>query len=113
MKRIDAFKSDYFKSSHLTGQPLDAIINECVMAEIVGSNDEKPILSFKDQKMSLILNSVNWNTIEELYGDETDGWEGKKITLFQSSCEFQGKRVDCIRVREPAATDGPVDEIPF
>ena len=113
MKRIDAFKSDYFKSSHLIGQPLDAIINECVMGKIVGSDDEKPILSFKDQKMSMILNGVNWDAIEELYGDDTDGWGGKKITLFQSTCKFQGKKVDCIRVRPPAAAADPVDEIPF
>ena len=127
MKRTDAFKSDYFKSAHVADGPITVTIANCELTQLPGDDDEKPVLSFSDHDMKLILNATNWDAISDLYGDDSDGWKGKKIILYQDTTRFQGKTVDCIRVRgvesakarpKSAATDpnGPVeiiDEVPF
>ena len=68
-----------------------------------GDGEEKPVLRFNEAKKGLVLNRINSTTIQELYGPETTAWTGKRITLFPTTTEFQGKNVPCIRVRPPDA----------
>ncbi len=59
----------------------------------------------------MVCNKTNANTITKLYGDDTDAWIGKPITLCAREVEFQGEMVLAIRVSlkappigQPAAT---------
>jgi hypothetical protein len=61
--------------------------------------DDKWVLYFKGQDKGLVLNKTNAKTIAGLYGDDTDNWMGKPITLFPTQVDMQGKQVDAIRVR--------------
>jgi len=65
----------------------------------------KPVLYFHETEKGLVLNKTNANTIQGLYGAETDDWNGKRIALFSTEVDFQGKQTLAIRVRmkKPAA----------
>lgn len=124
--------SKYLKASDAEDSPVLTISH--VKEESIGQGaqaDMKWILFFEEEEKGLVLNRTNINTIAGMYGDDTDDWEGKKITLFATQVDFQGKQVDAIRVRnrppktkeakpaKPAATapaaeiDPDSEEAPF
>ena len=127
MKRSQAFKSKYLRGSELEGE-LELIIRDVRMVQIDPNDDAPKVVVFFNDGSPLILNSGNWNTIEEMYGDDSDQWIGKKIRVwFNPAVEYQGRRVGGIRVRTQTempegwsksklvekAADVPDSQIPF
>jgi hypothetical protein len=78
---------------------------------VSGDGETKPVLYFVGKKKGLVLNKTNATKLSAAYGDETDEWAGKDVILYPDQATFQGRVVDCIRVRVPAkvAEDGEVD----
>jgi hypothetical protein len=60
----------------------------------------KGVVYFDEMPRGLVLNRTNLKRIVGHHGNDTDGWIGKKITLYASETDFGGKTVECIRVRE-------------
>lgn len=99
MKTNEMFPSSYLKATDLKGKPVKLVIKGCKMEDL--GDDRKPVLTFKGTDKKLALNITNKNLIEEvLHSDETDDWNDKTIVLVPAKTEFQGKRVDCIRVSD-------------
>lgn len=67
----------------------------------------KLILKFHGTDVVLITNKTNAETISELYGDDTDEWAGKRITLFPTKTKFGTQKVACIRIRETVPNGKP------
>ena len=71
--------------------------------ESIGQGDEKElkwVLYFEEMEKGFVLNKTNGVVICEMYGEEMDGWVGKKISLYEKDdVEFGGKLVSAIRVR--------------
>lgn len=124
MKMSSAFPSDFLKAADLQGQNVKVIMGEVQMKEI--GDDKKPVLYFQGKNKGLVLNKTNSKKIVEAYGDDTDGWAGRELILFEAMVDFKGDTVAAIRVRVPQVKDqpsGPVrnaasraeldDEIPF
>lgn len=106
MKIGSAFPSDYLKSADLNGKAVRVTIAS-VTSEKVG-DDMKPVLHFAGKDKGLVLNKTNANRIVEAVGsDETDEWEGWSITLYPCKVDYQGKRVDAIRVDDRPGTSKP------
>jgi hypothetical protein len=100
----DMHPSNYLKASDLDDEDL-TLTMKAVKQESIGQGaqaEEKWILYFKGQDKGLVLNKTNTTTIAKLYGDDTDGWLGKRITLFATQVDFQGRQVDAIRVKNKA-----------
>lgn len=95
-----AFPSDYLKAADLQGRPAPVTISHVSM-ENVGGSDHKPVLYFHGKQRGLVLNKTNANIIASVHGEETDSWAGKRIELYPTQVEFQGKMVEAIRVRHP------------
>ena len=93
----------------------------------IGHNRTGNILHFANDERTLVLNHTNAHMVAALYGDETDAWSGKWITLFYDPTVTYGDEIKPgIRVRSfvPQAGDGSAlptakpkpsldDEIPF
>lgn len=94
-----AFPSDYLKESDLQGKTFTMTMGRVEIAKL--GDDQKPILYFQGAEKGLALNKTNANTIADAYGPETDNWHGKKLEVYPSETDYQGKRVPCIRVRIP------------
>lgn len=107
MKIGSAFPSSYLKAADLNGKAVKVTI-ESVSVEKIG-DDQKPILHFVGKDKGLVLNKTNANRIIEAVGsDETDDWEGWSITLYPCKVDYQGKRVDGIRVDDrPGSSKAP------
>ena len=132
------FPSKYLKAADLQGRDVMVTIERVTLEDLAGNGDDKdvkPVVYFKGKTSGLGLNKTNANTIADLYGPETDNWIGRAITLFPTHTDFNGRQVECIRVRvqapngampvQPAPAPAPVaappqqhqpiseDDIPF
>ena len=107
MRTGDAFPSNYLKAGDLNGRAVRVTIESVTMEKI--GDDRKPVVHFVGKDKTLVLNKTNSNRIQEATGtDEMDDWAGWAITLYACKVDFQGKRVDAIRVDDrPGASRGP------
>lgn len=104
MKLGDAFPGQYLKAGDLKGKRVQVVVDHVAAEEIGG--EPKLVAHFRGKDRGLVLNKTNANSIHMINGsDDTDDWEGTVVVLFPSKTEFQGKRVDCIRIDPP---DTPV-----
>lgn len=112
MKLSDAFPSNYLAKEDLppAGQSKTFTIRDVLMETMPGeTKEEKPVMYFSDEEKSFVLNITNFNLIAEIYGDDSDNWRGRQITLhIDPNIQYAGKRVGGIRVRGAIAppTDG-------
>lgn len=92
-----AFPSNWLKAADLQGRDIQVTIKEVVSEDI--GDGHKPVVYFTRGSKGLVLNKTNALTIAEVYGNDTDKWMGAVITVYPDKTQFQGRRVDCIRVR--------------
>ena len=117
MRISSAFPSEYLKPPDLQGQKVPVKISHVEMRDM--GDKVKPVLFFKAKDKGLVLSKTNSNTISAAYGDETEGWEGEEIVLFETQVEYQGRRMPGIRCFvPPRKPQRPPDEeinddIPF
>lgn len=108
MKRSDAFPSKYLKKEDVTN-PLIATIRHVEMGDVgmEENSDTKPIMFFREADIKpMVINSGNWDTIAELYGDDSDGWSMKQIEIYiDPNVKFSGKKVGGLRVRQPGGSN--------
>ena len=110
MKRSDVFKGKYLKAEELCGRSVTVTIERTDMEDITnsqsGNTEQKAVVYFRGKEKGLVLNQINWTSIEDQWGDETDGWPGRQITLFATTTPFGGKIVPCLRIKP--GTSAPV-----
>lgn len=99
MRVSDAFPSTHIKASDLQDRDATVTIAKVTIEEIGKDRENKPVLYFQGKEKGLVLNKTNAQTIAGLYGQETDDWVGKAITIFPTQTDFAGEQVECIRVR--------------
>lgn len=103
MKATDVFASKYISAADLRGKDVTVTIDR-VEIEKMQTGEKKPAMYFRGKDKGFLLNKTNFNTIAQVLGaDDTDDWEGKQITLYPTETDFQGKMVDCVRVRRQKA----------
>lgn len=106
MKLNEVYGGNYLKAEDIRGK--GDIRVEIESVSIMDSDDgkKKAVLHFRGKDKCLPLNITNANMVAEMHGEEMDEWEGKRITLHVCKVDFQGKRVDAIRVKEVASGNG-------
>jgi hypothetical protein len=126
----DAFPSKYLKAADLQKRQVSVVVSHAQYEKI--GNDDKLVLYFQGKQKGVVLNKTNANAVASAYGDDTDDWAGKPVTLFEAMVEYQGKMSPAIRMMipnsgarpTPAARPAPAsvgggagadmnDEIPF
>jgi hypothetical protein len=76
------------------------------------TKDRKPIVWFKGAKKPLALNKTNSKTIANMYGNMTEGWIGKSVTLYPTTTQVgPDSGVDCIRIK-PGVPKGKAEPMP-
>jgi hypothetical protein len=113
-KLSDAFPSPYLKADvdvpDLEDGSLDVTITGAKIEKMGqgAKQEDKVVLYFAETKKGLVLNKTNWSTIATVLGsDDTDDWEGQRISLYAKDVEFQGEMIRGIRVktRKPKPAD--------
>lgn len=59
---------------------------------------KKVVLSFKETDLQLILNKLNGIAIKLMFGENTRGWRGKRITFYPETGKWFGKKQQALRV---------------
>lgn len=109
MKRGDAFQSNFVKTEDLQGREHQLIIDRVEMGEVMNQDtnksEDKPVIFWRGKAKGMILNITNWDTLEEIYGDETDHWVGQPMTLYPTETRFGNRKVPCMRIRIPKGSE--------
>ena len=108
---------EYLCAADLQGRDVTLTIESLSKEElrVEGGMEDKWTLRFVEMESrrrkdpdaiakKLVLNKTNAKTIAKLLGNETDGWKGKAITVYPTTCKAFGETVDCIRVRPTLKT---------
>jgi hypothetical protein len=106
--------SDFLKADDI-GQNFWTVTISTVEMKEFDNGERKLATSFNELDKSLLLNMTNARTISDMYGGDTDMWVGRQIMLFTAPVDYQGKKVNAIRVRGPAPqqqTYNPVHHSP-
>lgn len=102
MRISQLFPSKYVKAADLNGKPVTLTIAKLVVEEMGhgAEKERKPVLYFEKATKGLVLNRTNAMTIAGLYGDESNEWAGKRVTIYPTRVRAFGTMQDAIRVRE-------------
>ena len=89
----------FLGGGHLSGDTVLTIA--AVVVEEMRDGTEKMCVQWQEPKfLPWLLNRTNIKRLQKLYGDNTDDWLGKAITLyFDPDIEFMGETVGGLRVR--------------
>ncbi len=104
MKRDEIFQSKYLKAADLAGKPVVVKIQAAPFETLKspeGKEQSKTVLYFTKAKKALPLNMINWDSVADICGDDTDAWPGHSIEIYPATTTMGGKLVDCIRIRHP------------
>ena len=104
MKLDEAFPSKWFKASDLDGEPRLVTIEGVKLETVEAGKPAKPVVMLRGMTQGFVLNKTNAQILAAFLGDDLDGWKGKKMVMFPTQAEFQGRMTDCIRVRAPKPT---------
>lgn len=100
MKANTAFPSKFLKAADLSGRRVVVTISHVAIEKF--DDGERPCVFFQGKDKGLVLNKTNFNAIADITGEEdSDDWGGKRITLYATKVDYQGKRVEAIRVDDP------------
>lgn len=101
MKSTDVFPSKYLKAEDVDGEPIVTIASVELesMKDKSGADIQKPVIYFSETDKGLVANKTNWSLIAKQYGDESDDWIGKQITLTVMDVDSFGDIVSAIRVK--------------
>jgi len=97
---------EFLYAFDLKGRDVTLTIDRVSAGKLKNGKKEskKPLCYFVEprDKRPLALNATNCKTIAKLYGNDTDEWRGKRITLYPTTTEMAGETVECIRIRPRA-----------
>ncbi len=105
MQRGDVFKSNYLAQADCRDDVLVLTIAS-VGLETVGQGkdaEERAVMHFAGNAKPMVINAGNWSICEELFGSESDHWQGKNIEVYvDPNVSFGGKRTGGLRLRRPS-----------
>ena len=118
MKVSQVYPTKYVKGEDLKEREVTLTIKGVTMEKMMptpGEETEEMVVWFNGTDKGYVLNQTNARTIAKLYGDDTDDWPGKRITLFPKKIHAFGKwqvvaNVKPVTPPTPARTQEQADE---
>lgn len=113
MKMSEMFPSRFLKAEEFGVDERKTLTIKTVEIEELGQGakkEPKPVVYFREIDKGLVLNKTNGAMVAELYGDDTDEWTGKKITLVTLEVDSFGDIVRAIRVSK-TVSGNPLDTL--
>lgn len=65
----------------------------------------KGVIYFEEMERGFVINKTNRVILQALFGRYVEDMIGKQITIYPTECQFEGKMVPCLRIKNkhPAA----------
>ena len=113
MKTSQMITSKFLKQSDFPDDQICTIRG--IKQENVGRDDAPApemrwTLYFREHEKPMVLNVTAIRVLEQAFGDESDDWKGKQVTVYvDPNVSFQGKVVGGLRLRpvKPAKAAAP------
>lgn len=106
MKVSEEFPSQFLEAAELGDKEWTLTVAKVEKMKGVKGRDGKPfdpkVVFFTKGKKGFCLNKTNAKIIRDKlkYGDDSEQWIGKPLTIYPTTCDAFGERnVPCIRVR--------------
>lgn len=108
------YDQEFLAAVELRGKDVTLTIDHVEAAKVKGAEgkeNKRPVVIFTKNRedgrpLKMVVNRTNGATIAGLYGKDTDGWRGKRITLYPQMVKAFGKTDEALRVR-PVAPPEP------
>lgn len=97
--------SEMIQSKFLRKEDIDDdLIVTCktvTLEDMPGDGDEKRwVLSFRELPKAMVLNATTIRVLAKAFGEDSDSWTGKKVTLYvDPNVSFKGQVVGGLRLR--------------
>jgi hypothetical protein len=122
-KISEIYAGQYVNATELpVGRRITAVITTAT-AQTVGQGDQASIKIVLDLRAvdgrvwpkSLVMNKLNSQMLAAVYGDDTEHWVNRHISIWREKVMFGGRLVDGIRMSAaaPAAGNGAAAAIPM
>jgi len=92
----EMFPSRFLRAADLPRKGMTLTIDALEQEDLNGEN--KWIMFFVEEEKGLMLNKTNATAIADELGGKTVEWSGHKVHLRKEKVDFQGRRVDAIRL---------------
>lgn len=84
-----------------------------VRLEDVSQGEQRWVLFFNEHTKGMVLNTTTIRVLEQAFGDDSDGWTGKKVMVYvDPNVSFQGRVVGGLRLRTPKGVKAPAKAPP-
>ena len=96
------FDRDYIAAFDLNGKDVTVTIAKVEGKQLTsagGKTNKKPVLHFDGAEKGFVCNKTNSRVIATLYGNFTEDWVGKKLTMYPTKTHSPAGETDCIRIR--------------
>ena len=95
MKRNELFPAKWVNAADVIDKPVVVKIARVTREILRGpnGNQDKGVVHFVGAAKALVLNVTNYNSIADIYGDETEKWPGCRIELYADKTPMDGKMV--------------------
>lgn len=103
-------ESKYLSHFELAGRDVTVTIKLIALSEIIGAGgkkSKKALVMFQGKQKGMVMGATCLKTIARIYGDDTDAWLGKPITIYPTTTEASGETVGTIRVRPVKPAGAP------
>ena len=108
------FKGDYISAVEFDGRTPTLTIATVKMARLPslkheGQEEDKGVIGFKETPRGMVVNRTNAECIAGMFGGNTDGWIGKRITLHAVKVPVGPKEELGIRIMGSPDLERPVN----
>lgn len=95
------FKGDYIAAVEFGSKRYTMTIKVVKVEKLEGDNGkvkDRGVVYFRETPRGWVLNRTNAILLAAMFGDETDAWAGKRVTLYAKKVQLGREMVDGIRV---------------
>jgi hypothetical protein len=96
------YPSKYVKAADLMGREITKTIKTVKLEELEGvdgTKKAKVIVYFSDSQKMWVVPRTCGEALRAMFGEETEKWAGKRVTLFSKKVDSFGEEVDAVRVK--------------
>src|SRR5689334_12536729 len=96
------YPSEFLNAADLLDKDVAVTIKSIAIEEVPGVDGQKkkkPVLTFEGKQKRLPLPKCCAKVIAAKFGKDTEGWVGKRITLYPTEVMAFGQMVEAVRVR--------------
>ena len=108
------FPGKYLKSAEMQGKDVTLTIKSVVLDDLPeekGGTRKRGVVAFNETPKLVVLNRTNGTCLAKMFGPETNGWHGKRVTFFPApfTDPFTGEVGTAIRVRGSPELKAPIE----